>query len=126
MPRFPCKDCRVNTCPVNGDREYYEVWDSLWNAAGAPGVGQADNGVFGYYLCIGCLEARIGRQLKLEDFKPFAANYPSVWLSARLNNRLLGRAWTRYQFFPTALAKAVAARGYKVITTPTGSYVEGW
>jgi hypothetical protein len=57
------------------------VRNAIWKAAGmAPDGG---------YLCIGCLEARLGRKLSARDFK-----YPAVdpWDTARLRRRLLSGA----------------------------------
>lgn len=42
------------------------------------------------YLCIGCLEARIGRRLSASDFTEYPVNSPSVLSSPRLNQRLVG------------------------------------
>jgi hypothetical protein len=57
-----CADCGSDTLsPEPGElAEYYAVHDSLWAEAGmAPDGG---------YLCIGCLEARLGRRLYRADF----------------------------------------------------------
>ncbi len=137
IPEFRCYDCGVNTCPLEGGREYYEVHDYLWmHDARAPGIGQADHGPEGYFLCVGCLEARVGRELKPGDFKSFPANLPSPWLTDRLNNRLDGltpayrklksRADAQ-QFFPNALYDAVMARyrPYWVYQCPAGATVAG-
>ena len=133
-PEFPCHDCGVNTVPLEGDREYYEVHDQLWKkVARAPGRGQSDNGPEGFFLCVGCLEERIGRRLAPEDFKPFPANIPSPWYSDRLNERLSGGTWVERpkalvaQYFPCALADAIDER-YKPIDihkTPTGALCWG-
>ena len=103
----------MNTCPLDGDREYYEVHDRLWReVAHAPGIGQSDNGPEGYFLCIGCLEERIGRKLTPKDFKPAtSANMPSPWFTTRLNDRLGAQPVTEkkdvYQSVPAALMPAV-------------------
>lgn len=120
IPTFNCRDCSINTVPLDDKREYYEVNDYLWmHDARAEGIGQADHGPDGYFLCIGCLELRIGRMLKPSDFKPFPANRPSPWLTDRLNNRLDGltpalrKLKAREdveQYFPNALFDAVVAR----------------
>jgi hypothetical protein len=114
VPEFPCNDCGVNTAPLEGDREYYEVWDEVWRRAGAPGVGQSDHGTNGFYLCVACLETRLRRRLKAADFKPYPANVPSPWLSQRLNDRLGCQPATKRseapQYYPIALTAAVLAR----------------
>ena len=51
-----CTDCGVNT---RAAREVYMVEVALWKAHGA-GRG---------FLCVGCLEGRLGRKLTVEDFK---------------------------------------------------------
>jgi hypothetical protein len=132
VPEFPCHDCGVNTVPLEGSREYYEVNDYLWaHDAKAPGIGQADHGADGFYLCIGCLETRLGRRLVPADFKPFPANKPSPWLSTRLNDRLGGQPKARradvIQFYPNALTPSVIKRfgPHAHNITRTGSYALG-
>jgi hypothetical protein len=118
VPEFLCRDCKVNTVPLEGDREYYEVTDGIWHAAGGYGFGQSDNGVGGFYLCIGCLEKRLGRPLVRSDFKDYPANSPSPWLSDRLNAILKGGPLffpngskdETPQFFPNALMSSVIER----------------
>lgn len=73
---FDCEDCAVNTLLGH---EYYMVHNHVWyDEAGM------DEGM----LCIGCLEIRLGRQLRAEDFMdvPIHFIYPQ---SARLANRLV-------------------------------------
>ena len=57
----PCHDCGTDTlsCKAGVPTEYYMVHPEVWSAAGMPAHG---------YLCIGCLEARLGRQLHRHDF----------------------------------------------------------
>ena len=76
-----CVDCKVNTAPgfmdgptlraymnlcgtapqrVGPDSEVYMVHNRVWDKAGM----EAWNGC----LCIGCLEKRLGRKLKPQDF----------------------------------------------------------
>jgi hypothetical protein len=84
-----CRDCGWDTCSDKpGDRtEWYTVHDSVWRAAGMRGGGQ---------LCIGCLEARLGRRLARADFVDNMLNdleiqdeWPSwSWRSERLIDRL--------------------------------------
>jgi hypothetical protein len=61
---FPCKDCGVDTMPPRGKAEWYVVHDEVWQAAGM----QDDLGKQAGFLCIGCLETRIGRILTPADF----------------------------------------------------------
>jgi hypothetical protein len=78
-----CVDCGVNTAPgflnrkqaelafllhgkmtheVTDKSEVYTVKNEIWQATGLEGMGGC--------LCIGCLEKRIGRRLKPDDFEP--------------------------------------------------------
>jgi hypothetical protein len=52
----------------------------VWVAAGAP---DGD-------LCVGCVEARLGRPLVPADFAVVAVNEPHPWQSVRLVSRLVG------------------------------------
>ena len=76
--RLSCVDCSVNT--LDND-EYYMVHDDLWNSAGMDG----DGGM----LCIGCLEARLGRELTSADFMDAPCNSDG-WSaqSPRLRDRI--------------------------------------
>jgi hypothetical protein len=95
-----CVDCGVNThpgCP-NGPQtridmalkgkstveygcntEVYDVKDAIWKQVGM----RAWNGC----LCIGCLERRLGRQLRPRDF----AHSDKTWASLPCTERLLNR-----------------------------------
>jgi hypothetical protein len=58
-PDTRCFDCRVETLPVDERRaEFYMVTMDLW----------ATHGAEDQYLCIGCLETRVGRTLTSTDF----------------------------------------------------------
>jgi hypothetical protein len=96
-----CVDCGVNTAPglktraeiyqalyverkngveqkINAQSEVYTVRDSVWFKAG-----NVDG-----CLCIGCLETRLGRRLKSQDFpreRPF--NAPRIPGTQRLLDR---------------------------------------
>ena len=90
-----CIDCGMDTAP-NDDRrrrgartsEWFMVHDSVWLAAGMPKREPMERGDF---LCIGCLEARLGRTLTPRDFTDVPVNRPDRWKSPRLNARLVGR-----------------------------------
>ena len=107
MTDTACQDCGMDTAPCTGQRgwrqwgpycgqetppctgergcrhegrwEYYVVADQLWTAAG-----MAKDGGF---LCIGCLERRIGRRLSSADFPPCPLNEPDPWDTPRLASR---------------------------------------
>jgi hypothetical protein len=97
-----CVDCGVNTAPgshsgpelrlafamgadgdtvhFDCDTEVYTVKDATWKQAGM----RAWNGC----LCIGCLEKRIGRQLRPKDFD---RHDREVWAVMACTDRLLDR-----------------------------------
>jgi hypothetical protein len=70
-----CASCGVNTSEIG---EYYMVTDAIWDAHGP-----ADG-----CLCIGCLENRMGRRLRPDDFITAPANSAHERQSERLRDRL--------------------------------------
>jgi hypothetical protein len=96
-----CIDCGVNTHPgtlsgpeiriafamgaesvpysFNNNTEVYHVKDAVWKQAGMRGW----NGC----LCVGCLERRLGRQLRPKDFAP----HDKTWRELPSTDRLLDR-----------------------------------
>lgn len=89
-----CIDCGVDTCPEPKKRkgritrtrvgrwEHYMVLPKVWKAAGlAP-----DDG----YMCIGCLEHRIGRRLSPTDFTDAPINDLNAWNTPKLMARIIG------------------------------------
>lgn len=77
---FECKDCGENTLHTD---EYYMVTNELWKEAARPG--EDGSGM----LCIGCLEARLGRELTARDFPPLPINGAAMFgQSGRLKARL--------------------------------------
>jgi hypothetical protein len=73
-------DCGVDT---DEGKENYMIHDDLWRAAVPTEAG---------YLCVGCLERRLGRKLQRGDFRPYmqAAFDDGMLVSDRLKDRLLG------------------------------------
>ena len=66
-------DCGTDTTPSAG-WEYYMVHDAVWSLAG-----MKDG-----FLCIGCLEARIGRKLEPRDFANVYGSDPELpWHSPK-------------------------------------------
>jgi hypothetical protein len=66
----PCADCRMNTTPDDPALgHWYMVTDEVWAAAGMR------NG----YLCVGCLENRIGRHLNGGDLQGIPVNFPGLF-----------------------------------------------
>ena len=56
-----CVDCNMDTFPNDArTSEWYMVHDSVWLAAGMPKREPMTESP-GDFLCIGCLEARLGR-----------------------------------------------------------------
>jgi hypothetical protein len=87
MP-YLCADCGIATTPCTGKRgcrhkgrwEHYMVLDAVWKKAGMRAG----------FLCIGCLEKRLGRMLTARDFTSAVINDPEdPWHTKRLASRLL-------------------------------------
>lgn len=77
--KWLCLDCKVDTGKI---REHYFVDLELWMSAVGSKVGM---------LCVGCLETRIGRQLKPSDFTSAHINNPKLYdMSDRLRKRVIG------------------------------------
>ena len=85
-----CLDCGTDTLsPEPGvPTEYYQVHNGVWQAADAPRHA---------FLCVGCLESRLGRRLRRADFTDAPINDLSIsrtarfawsWRSDRLIDRL--------------------------------------
>jgi hypothetical protein len=89
MSKCPCVDCGAETTPDRRRRgakhEYYMVRDRVWSAAGMP---DRPMNYHGDFLCIGCLERRLGRKLRRRDFTPALVNEIGRWNSDRMNDRL--------------------------------------
>jgi len=94
-----CRDCGTDCTPCTGARgcrhagkwEHYMVTAEVWSAAGMPaptvrGYNESD----GDFLCVGCLEARLGRTLVSGDFSKVPLNEPSPWDTPRLASRKAG------------------------------------
>jgi hypothetical protein len=81
----PCIDCGINTCQFDGIGEYYMVDHELWASVVFPPRSSTHR----IFLCIGCIEARLGRLLTPCDFLPAPVNWkPGEYRSPRLRDRL--------------------------------------
>jgi hypothetical protein len=60
------------------------VHDHVWAEAGMPLSELAGDGL---YLCVGCLEERLGRVLTRADFTDAPINEPDPWDTPRLADR---------------------------------------
>ena len=76
----PCHDCGVDVFEI---REYYMVSDACWKRAGMK--------PYGGFLCIGCLEKRLGEKLKAINFKDCPLNWRNISLPAMASGRLVSR-----------------------------------
>jgi hypothetical protein len=77
-----CDDCGVNTQQIG---EQYMVHNRVWTAA--TGVSHKWMAMIGF-LCIGCIERRLGRQLTKADFSDVGINNDRRPRSWRLRARL--------------------------------------
>lgn len=83
-PSAPCLDCGWLTCRHDEPGEWYMVTDQVWEQAGMtdtrqwisehPEARTGPTGGPGHYLCIGCLESRLGRRLTAADFPGLPIN----------------------------------------------------
>lgn len=107
---LPCTDCGINTAHMNdqGEWEFYMVTEETWQqAVGMPPAIDVDADFLsmwqvdamppakdiGTFLCIGCLEARLGRTLTPAGFADCRINNPgSRAHTPRLRSRLTGDA----------------------------------
>lgn len=75
--KWLCVDCSEHT-----GLEHYYVHLTLWNSAGMGECGM---------LCVGCLEARLGRLLTPSDFTTAHINNPRRYaMTDRLRKRITG------------------------------------
>lgn len=75
--KFRCVDCDIDTGKAH---EHYFVKNEVWFQVMPTNKGM---------LCIGCIEARLGRQLTGDDFTDCSLNNPRYEpKSARLMNRM--------------------------------------
>jgi hypothetical protein len=88
----PCMDCGVDTFEID---ESYMVSDEVWLAACPWNTA----GAMFDFLCVGCLEGRIGRRLEPGDFPDYPINHGRHYengspyaRSERLRARLAGDA----------------------------------
>lgn len=73
-----CRDCKRNTALLG---EYFMVSDDLWR--------DANPDTLGGFLCVLCLERRVGRTLRPGDFTSCRTNNdPTLYRSALLCSRL--------------------------------------
>ena len=95
----PCADCGTATTPCLGRRgcrhigrwEWYMVRPALWELAWIRSPNRTVNqfGVSDGFLCIACLEARLGRRLTSADFIDAPVNDPyHPWNTPRLTAAL--------------------------------------
>jgi hypothetical protein len=116
LARYSCNDCGVNVVTIG---EFYMLRPDIWDKQ--LGLGWDDN------LCIGCLEARLGRRVRLTDMGSFP-RYP--WMkpsSIRLKHRKFGPGVTKrppYRWRKSFL-KNKSGRGFtKALAKAIGEYGE--
>jgi len=75
-----CGGCGANTVPQGRPWEWYMVHNHIWETV-------MRSGPSCQYLCIGCLEDRLGRHLAAEDFSDLSINEPGWNDTERLAGR---------------------------------------
>jgi hypothetical protein len=82
-PIFLCLDCSVDTAEL---QEYYMLRREVWRGINPPTLAAPRSEGM---LCIGCVEARLGRKLTYEDFLWAPINLHAVFNgSERLRDRM--------------------------------------
>ncbi len=124
QPSAPCLDCGWLTCRHDEPGEWYMVTDQVWEQAGMsdtrrwlsdhPGTPTGPTGGPGHYLCIGCLEDRLGRRLTPADFASIPINHldwhrKTTRLAARLTGTEPAPASLARRRFPTPGNTATSA-----------------
>jgi hypothetical protein len=79
LAHFKCNDCSVNVVTAG---EFYMLKPQIWE--GRLGLGWNDD------LCIGCLEARLGRKVCFADMGGFPQDPWMKPISIMLMHRLVG------------------------------------
>jgi hypothetical protein len=77
--KLPCFDCKTDTSEIG---EYYMLHDEIWQAA----ITATKPLKRIRFLCVGCIEERLGRELNPADFTDAPINRQS-WNSTRLKAR---------------------------------------
>lgn len=123
----PCLDCGIDTSTETGIGEYYHVHESVWfEAFGSTyddvlfeGLwAEHERIIMAGFLCVGCLESRIGRQLTAADFSGAPVNHPTLY---RKSERFLQRiGWVRM----TSYAQALQDEWVHSIIGDTGFFVD--
>lgn len=80
LPPALCHDCGVD---VFETKEYYMVSDACWKRAGMK--------PYGGFLCIGCLEQRLGEKLKAINFRDCPLNWRNIAFPDMASKRLVSR-----------------------------------
>ncbi len=75
-----CVDCGVDTFEIG---EYYMVSDACWRRAGMK--------PHGGFLCISCLEKRLGKKLKSINFKDCPLNWRNILFNPDVSIKLMSR-----------------------------------
>jgi len=70
------KECHCCFKPI-APGEGYMVQDKVWDSSGFPRNGKGAESIL---LHVKCLEAIIGRKLKVEDFTGAPINYENGWI----------------------------------------------
>jgi hypothetical protein len=93
-----CCDCGMATVPSGnpkpGTFEQFIVKDDIWIVAGMK-PGKVDPKTYelvgGGFLCVGCIEERLGRRLTANDINPMTIGnlLISPWITDRLRSRIL-------------------------------------
>lgn len=84
------------------------VTAAVWQAAGMPApIAREYNASGGDFLCVGCLETRLGRRLVSADFTKALINEPSPWDTPRLAVRKSGHRTSIHEAAHAVIGRAL-------------------
>lgn len=88
-----CRDCSVPPWTEAHGVEDYMVKPEVWAAAGMPAHDPRKGEGASGFLCVGCIEQRLGRTLRAVDFieAPINVVGGKSWHGPRLRRRLLAK-----------------------------------
>jgi hypothetical protein len=89
-----CCDCGVDTTEAGDIRAVHSQRRGLESRGMQPGAINSNNELIGGgFLCVGCIEKRLGRRLTIDDITPICIPLAlgSPWNTERLRSRMLYR-----------------------------------
>ena len=126
-----CCDCGVDTTEAGDIRAVHSQRRGLESRGMQPGAINSNNELIGGgFLCVGCIEKRLGRRLTIDDITPICIPLAlgSPWNTERLRSRMLYRTQEEEDAAkirePIEWTADFATGGFKFVTTIAEPEVE--